>query len=254
MSPTPLAFLGGNGHCAARLTAAREALARRDVVVDDVAYPGFEGRPPAAHLDAFLDAAAARIGGAPVVYATGIGGLLVLCLRARGALRDRLLLLQAPVLWGLEHRRLPRLMRFSAARYAALAIFSTSPFQAWFVRRHFRRALDPAERRAFFDGYRECRAFTDLFAWLGPPLLRRLENAFAAQPDLLQKIEIWWGDHDHVVDLGELRRTEVGLGVRWPLQRFPDWGHYPMIDAPDAWAEAVARRIRERSHDPGSTV
>jgi hypothetical protein len=220
-----VAFLGGNGHCTARLTAAGEALARHGIRLDEAAYPGFDGRPPAPDLDSFLDATLAGVSEAPLVYATGIGGLLALCLRARGALRDRRLLLQAPVLWGLEQRKMPRLMRFAAARRTGLLIFATRLFQDRFVRQHFCRTLAPEERREFFAGYRRCRSFGDLFAWLGPPLLRTLESTFAADPAGLKHIEVWWGGRDRVVGLEELRHSETALGVRWPLQHFPDWGH-----------------------------
>jgi hypothetical protein len=44
-----------------------------------------------------------------------------------------------------------------------------------------------------------------------------------------------------VVTLDELGWTEHALGVRWPRRIFPGWGHYPMIDAPEEWAEAVSR-------------
>ena len=244
MTALRVAFLGGNGHCAARVAVAGEALARRGIRLDDAAYPGFDGRPAAPDFEAFLEAIRAGVSDAPLVYATGIGGLLALCLRARGALRDRRLLLQAPVLWGLEHRRMPRLMRFAAARRAALWIFATPLFQAAFARRYFCRPLAAAERREFFAGYRRCPSFGALFAWLGPPLLRRLESSFAADPTGLTDVEVWWGGRDRVVGLDELRYAEAALGIRWPLQQFPDWGHYPMIDVPEVWADAIERRVR----------
>src|SRR5262249_32274822 len=113
-------------------------------------------------------------------------------------------------------------------------------FQAWFVRRHFERPLAAAERAAFFDGYARCAALEDLFAWLGPQFLRRLEAAFAADRAALEDVVVWWGERDRLVGLDELRATEAPRGVRWPLQRFPTWGHYPMLDAPEVWADAVA--------------
>jgi pimeloyl-ACP methyl ester carboxylesterase len=233
-------FFGGNGHCAARLEAARAAASRLDITIDEVPYPGFEGRPRAASLDAFLDAIARPESSADVVYATGIGGLLALALRARGDLLDRRLLLQAPVLWGLEHRFMPRLMRIGAVRHLAAAVFTSAPFQSAFARRYFTRELSAAERAAFFDGYARCTALTDLFAWLTPQWLRRLEVRFANDRAALDGIDVWWGGRDGVVTVEELRKTEKALNVRWPLRIFPDWGHYPMIDTPEAWAAAVA--------------
>ena len=52
---------------------------------------------------------------------------------------------------------------------------------------------------------------------------------------------MWWGDQDHVVTVEELRLTERRLAVTFPLRRFPEWGHYPMIDRPSEWTAEVAR-------------
>ncbi len=237
-------FFGGNGHAAARLAGARPPAARLGIVLDDAPYPGFDGRPRAASLDAFLDAVERWLPAAALVYATGVGGLLALCLRARGRLRGTPLLLQAPVLWGLERRVMPRLMRIAPARAVAGFAFARPAFQAWFVRRHFERPLSHAERRAFFDGYAACAALGDLFAWLGPPLLRRLEATLG--PAAAGDVCVWWGGCDRVVSVDELRSTERALGVAWPVRRFPGWGHYPMIDAPEAWADALAAHLDGR--------
>jgi hypothetical protein len=240
-------FLGGNGHCAARLAGARMALAAQpSFTLTEAAYPGFEGRRRAPNLDAFLDVVHASIAGAaprgsPVLlYGTGIGGLLLLCLRARGDWTDTPLLLQAPILWGLEQRRLPAAMRLAPLRGMLHALFATAPSQWWFVHRYFTRPLDGAERAAFFRGYADCSALPDLFEWLGPPLLRRLEAAFQRAPNSLSGVSVWWGGHDRVVALGELRTTEAALGVRWQVKTYPDWGHYPMMDVPGEWVAALA--------------
>lgn len=239
MSATRVLFLGGNGHCAFRLAAARTAAVRLGLAIDDVPYPGFEGRPCPGNLEGFLTETADRMDGAGLVYATGIGALVALCLRARGALRGRRLILQAPVLWGLEHRLMPRLMRVAPARMAAMHLLSLPPFQVAFARRHFERTLAADERRAFFDGYRRCPAAARLFEWLTPAELRDLERRFAADRIGLGDIAVWWGGRDRVVTTEELRWTERALGASWPLTTFPDWGHYPMIDAPEAWASTV---------------
>ena len=240
-----VAFFGGNGHDSMRLRAARTAAARLGIEIDDVAYPGFEGRPRAETLEGFLAAVEEVAGPSPVVYATGIGGLLALALRARGGLRERPLVLQAPVLWGLEHRWMPRLMRFATVRRAAVSMFTWPVFRAAFARRYFVRPLAPPARDRFFDGYRRCAALPDLFAWITPGFLRDLEARLACDPPALADIHVWWGGRDRVVTPAELRFTERALGVRWPLRIFPDWGHYPMMDAPEEWATALAEAVEE---------
>jgi hypothetical protein len=259
-----LIYLGGNGHCAARLAPAREALARLTAAgallpfdLFDVPYPGFEDRPRAPDLDAFLGgisralAEAAAPGDRLLLYATGIGGLLALCLRARGDWLDVPLLLQAPVLWGLERRLMPRLMRLGPARLLLGRLFAAGWFQRRFVRKQFERPLTPELRAAFFAGYARCPAAPDLFHWLTPRLLRELERQFASRPEGLRGVGAWWGGRDHVVSLQELAWTEQALGVRWPVRLFPTWGHYPMLDEPEDWVRSLGDVLAAPEAIPG---
>ncbi|HEX4966750.1 MAG TPA: alpha/beta hydrolase [Thermoanaerobaculia bacterium] len=244
MAPRRIAFLGGNGHCAARLAEARRHLPP-GVALLDVPYPGFEGRPRSGDFAAFLDAVGAHLGEAApdLVYAMGIGGLLALCLRARGELLEIPLLFQAPILWGLEKRLMPKVMRLGLARFALTRLFATRSFQRRFVAKYFTHPPAPETVAAFFDGYTRCSAASDLFAWLDPALLRALEGDL--EPAALNGIGIWWGGKDRVVTLQELAwtRDALGLGRRWPERVFPEWGHYPMIDDPENWAEELVRAL-----------
>ncbi|HEU4452536.1 MAG TPA: hypothetical protein VFR81_05720 [Longimicrobium sp.] len=264
-------FLGGNGHASARLGPARRALAelagsrgRPPFTIFDVPYPGFEGRPRAGSFDEFLAAVADSIraprtgegneeedAGPSLVYATGIGGLLALCLRARGELAGVPILLQAPVLWGLARRLMPRVMRMGLAQVALRRAFASPLFQARFARKHFRVPPDPDVRARFFEGYARCGALPDFFAWLTPALLRRLEADFAARPEALREITAWWGERDTIVPVRELAWTEAALGVRWPVRLFPAWGHYPMIDDPPGWVRALSDAVETASPLPG---
>jgi hypothetical protein len=238
-------FLGGNGHCEARLTAARTSLAGAAIELADVRYPGFEGRARARDLGAFLEAvsddARPRIAGPgpALVYATGIGGLIALGLRARDEGRGVPLLLQAPVLWGLERRWMPRILRLRAARAAASRLFASRTFQRRFVRRHFMKPPSPEMRAAFFEGYASCTAFADLFDWFTPRWLRQLGEQLAARPGALEDVKVWWGGRDRIVTPRELEWSAQALGASWPLSVFAGWGHYPMIDDPAGWASAV---------------
>lgn len=254
VTPARVLFLGGNGHCAARLAAARRFLPPW-IDLDEAPCPGFEDRPRAASFEDFLGRITDvhRPAAPALVYATGIGGLLALCLRARGELMGTPLLLQGPVLWGLERRWMPRVMRFGPAQTALLRVFATAAFQRRFVRKYFTHPPDPEMAAAFFDGYARCRAAPDLFAWLSPALLRRLERDLAARPGALETVQIWWGGRDRVVSLQELEWTKAALGIgdRWPVRTFPDWGHYPQIDEPEAWARALTDAVGDAVADAG---
>jgi pimeloyl-ACP methyl ester carboxylesterase len=242
--------LGGNGHASIRLQRARQALADLEpsLALVDVPYPGFERRAARESFPAFLDDLVGFIAGLPVaplaVSASGIGALIALGLRAKGELAGVRLIFQGPVLWGLEQRQFPRLMRaIPPARMALKWAFGLAMIQARFTRKHFVQPQDPAFLDAFFQGYRDCSSFGDFFDWMAPSLLRSLESEFQAHPERLANIEVWVGGLDHVVGLDEVRLTEQSLGVSWPVVEFPTWGHYPMIDVPEEWADALARAL-----------
>jgi len=245
MSRRRLLFLGGNGHSPARLQPARDALTAAGGAFEllEVACPGFDGRDPAPSIDALLKEILAQIEAASApVYATGIGGLLALAVRARADTPP--LLLQAPVLWGLERRFMPRLLRLPPLRAAAVRLFSLGAFQRRFWRTHVGLPWTHAAREGFFEGYARCAAFTDLFRWIGPDWLRQLEASLSARPGALRDVAVWWGGRDTVVSTDELRITEDVLQARWPLRVFPHWGHYPMLTDPQGWVEAIARELQ----------
>jgi hypothetical protein len=235
-------FLGGNGHAPVRLEPAREALAAQGhgFTIRDLAYPS------AGSFDELLRGLAFEAEGhdpGTLVYATGIGALVGLALRARGALLDRPLLLQGGVLWGLERRWFPRVMRVPPLPLVLAAAFRVGLVQRRFARRHFVRRPPAALLEGFFGGYRDARAFSVWFEWLGPGLLRRLERELPGTPGALDRLFAWWGGRDEVVGVDELRVTEGALGIRIPLRTFPVWGHYPMIDDPQGWVQEVGRAV-----------
>lgn len=259
-----LLFLGGNGHCAARLAPARRILERLSAKGEippfdlvEIPYPGFEDRACVADFDAFLTEVSEGIAEAflpnadVLLYGTGIGGLLALCLRARGHWLDTPLLLQAPVLWGLEHRLMPRLMRMGSARFLLRPLFSQRWFQRRFVRKQFERPMTEEQQEAFFAGYDRCLTASNFFTWLSPALLRQLEEQFTARPAALKSIGVWWGGHDRVVNLQELAWTEQALPISWLLRIFPTWGHYPMVDEPEAWVRALSDVLAAPDSIPG---
>jgi hypothetical protein len=243
MSRRRLLFLGGNGHAPARLQPARDALAAAGGTFElvEVEVPGFDGRARAHTLDETLAAIAGQLDGGGLLYATGIGGLLALGVRAR---RDTPpLLMQAPVLWGLERRWLPRLLRLPPLRAAAASLFRVSPFQRRFWRHQVGLPWSDPARAPFFEGYARCAAFGDLFRWIGPAWLHELETALRARPQALADVTVWWGGQDTVVGTEELRIGEATLGVRFALREFPSWGHYPMLTDPAGWVAALAAEI-----------
>lgn len=234
---------GGNGHSQVRLERVRRALQEiaPEIELNDVPYPGFEGREQAKSLSDFLENLSGFVRANPphALVASGIGALIALSLRAEGELAGTPLIFQGPVLWGLEHRLMPRVMKWSLPRAMLAKAFKIRFFQDRFCRKQFRKPLDDRMRKAFFDGYADCTSFTDLFDWFGPEWLRKLEADFQAHPDRLANITIWLSGRDKVVGRLEIDATAAKLPIDWRVLEFPNWGHYPAIDEPLEWAQAL---------------
>lgn len=238
MTAPVVALLPGNGYAPVRVEPARAALAAAadPFELRAVAYPAGDD------FDAVLDRVARALEElAPAsVHATGIGGLVALALRARGDLSVTPIVLQGAVLWGLERRRFPRLMRAPGMTGLLVRLLRLARIRRRFAAKHFEVEHAPDFLEAFFAGYGDADEFARWFRWLDASLLRRLERSFAERPEALDAIEVWWGARDAVVGLDELRITEAALGHRFPVREFESWGHYPMIDAPDEWVREVA--------------
>lgn len=246
MSRPTLLFLGGNGHAPVRLKGVRRVLLEANSPFDirELSYP--KARTYDELLDELqlycADWQAEQPHG--LVYSTGIGGLVALSLRARGALVGHRLILQGAVLWGLERRWFPRIMRLPGMPNLLARAFTSGHIQERFKARHFlaKQTLDWSKR--FFAGYGDAETFASWFRWLTPALLRRLERELPARSGALEEVEAWWGAADSVVSSEELGVTERALGVQIPLRTFEGWGHYPMIDDPEGWV-AETRRVLE---------
>jgi len=232
-------FLRGNAHVGARLKPGGE---KAQLLPEGFELRGVDyGR--ASSWPELLESVRDQVDGVDLVYATGIGGLVYLALRANGELLGQTAILQGPVLWGLETRTFPKLMRLPLMPRALVAAISTDWIQRRFVRKHFVTPPSPEFQKVFFGGYRDARAFQRWFAWLTPGLLRELETKLRGHEERLAGVTAWWGGEDHVVGLEELRLTEAALGCSIPAREFPEWGHYPMIDDPARWSEEVARAL-----------
>lgn len=247
MSRARILYLPGNGHAPVRLQAARPVLEAAGLDLVEAPDPLRDGEVGGDDgFDAWLTALTHRLesetsyrGAFDLVHASGIGALVALSLRARGVLHGTPVVFQGPVLWGLEKRRFPRMMRRPPFPTLLAWLFRQPRFQRRFARKYFESTPDEATLAAFFEGYADRDAFLAWFRWLSPELLRRLEARFAERPEGLADIRVWIGERDHVVGERELDWTHEALGVRWPVSRHPTWGHYPMMDEPADWAREL---------------
>jgi len=239
-------FLGGLGHALCRLAPARMAARIFGFDVKEVLYPGFEGRPPTADMEQFIDSVDAqveiyRLSHKPrLIAATGFGTLILLALRARGRFEGIPCVFLGAVPWQTA-RAIGGRRDLSAALRARLR---DPDAQARYIARHFMRPLAPDAARGFFSGFATCDIQEDLFEWLSPGWIADLEGRLAARPGALEGIQVWLGAHDTLIANSQLDAAESDLGAKWPRVEFEDWGHYPYLDDPLRWIEALDEQLR----------
>ena len=243
--PLRLGYLGGYGHCGARVAPATQALAEHGITLIDIPYPGFEGRPSPPDFDSFLEGTARALADAQVsgLYASGLGGLLVLFLRRLGSARVPVIM-QAPE-WPGQARALHfKLLRHPAARVVLPRLVRLDPFRRVAAARYFERRLAPDERKAVFDGLAGCNALFDLIDWITPEVLEALQRYYQLERALLHDgIQVWWGGRDPIASEYELYGGEFDMRIHWPVELYDGWAHFPMVDTPQRWAAEVHRHF-----------
>ncbi len=241
-------FFGGNGHAGARLAPARAVLdgMGKDAPFEIVAipYPGFEGRPSASDREAFLDAcagAASRWAARDdvLVYATGIGALFAVALRAQRRLAAHPLPPPGSRSVG-PRAALDAANRSGRAGTRHPTPVRLAPLPAPLRPPSLRRAPHPRADVGVLRGVRTMRGHRRPVPLVPPVLAARPRGSGRCGPAALAGVEVWWGGRDRVVGPSELRWTERAIGVRWPERTFAAWGHYPMIDDPEGWVRALA--------------
>ncbi|MEL6431364.1 MAG: hypothetical protein AAFZ87_00845 [Planctomycetota bacterium] len=241
MSRGPL-VLGDTGHALFRLSRARATSRSVGFDVKEVLYPGFEGRPCAESFDAFFESVEDQVEvyrlshKRPVVVATGLGALVLLELRARGAVKDLPSIVLGAVPWRSAAERRPG---SRASGEEERARFADPAFQGEFVQTHLHSPYDASELGAFFAGYATCDAIGQLHEWFDSGWTESVQGRLAIRPEGIDGIRVWACGADEVIDEDEHDAAVRALGARWPTERIEHWGHYPYLDAPGPWIGAL---------------
>ena len=216
-----------------------------EIVALDV--PGFGGSPPIGEgfdLDDVADAIAAELPDAAFdLVGHSMGGAVALTLAARHPHRVRRLILAAPA--GL--RAFPPLV-------GAIAGAVTEPLNA--LRRagapladrvwgrwallglgtYDAGAIAPAEVRMLVEASRDATRVREALATVATADLRPLLRA------LPLPVGAVWGEHDHVVPSAALEAFRE-CRPEAPIEVVPGAGHIPMIERPQAFADALVRAL-----------
>jgi pimeloyl-ACP methyl ester carboxylesterase len=140
--------------------------------------------------------------------------------------------LHAPVGAYLDRRRLPTLMRPRLVRWMAQQALASPVLRPVWRRTFFRSPVPDHIARKFFTNYRKCAAFSPMFDQITP-------RWFASLAPVDIPAVLLWGDRERVL------APSHAEGYRTLLPRAqvvvePGWDHFPMIDAPQAYARRVA--------------
>lgn len=181
--------------------------------------------------DAIASVRTADPDGEVVLLGHGIGGSIALDVVARDARAADGLILLSPVGVKLDERLFPKVMSMPPVRKAAKAVIS-SPFMQVTAGRFL---LKPAPRpfaKRFLAEYANAEAFEVMFDLLNA-------DWFDSLPPVEIPVAIVWGGNDRVLDVSHVEAYEEAISNTRRIVR-DDWGHYPMIEQPNDFAEVIA--------------
>ena len=175
----------------------------------------------------------------PVLLGHGIGGSIALDLASR---RPELLggvILHSPVGASLDTRLFPRIMSTPAVRSLVKRAIAARPPRPLYRRVFFPHGAPRDATDRFFDEYRRCEAFGDMFDLIDRPWFDGIEPVHDIPAVLL------WGTEDRVLRSGQSDEIRSKVPEAEVILR-DGWDHFPMIEHPEEYAReiaAIARRL-----------
>jgi pimeloyl-ACP methyl ester carboxylesterase len=167
-----------------------------------------------------------------VLLGHGIGGSIILDLVQNFAESIDGIILHAPVGARLERRFFPRLMSLPGARESGRLLFSSRLTRPLFKRLLFRKAVPAEYLRRFFQEYRQCSVFSQMFDLINIDWFESLRPV--SLPSALL-----WGERERILRVDQIedyRRLLPESIVRI----VPGWDHFPMIEEPEQYAAEIS--------------
>ncbi|MFK7916758.1 MAG: alpha/beta fold hydrolase [Ilumatobacter sp.] len=214
--------------------------------------PGFNGAPvdpTATDVAAYADIVAEQVesvrrpGEPVVVLGHGIGGSIALDLASRRPDAMDALILHAPVGADLDTRLFPRIMSTRPVRELIRRMISAKLFRPIWRKLFFPIGAPKADTDTFFEGYRSCASFGQMFEIIDAEWFESLEPV----TDL--PVVLLWGEHDRVLKSGQ---TE-GIVAKAPgavKVIEPGWDHFPMLEQPEEYARVIANLATDLAATP----
>jgi pimeloyl-ACP methyl ester carboxylesterase len=231
---------GGGGFRFARM----EPFIPAAVHFQAITLPGFANSPADPRLQTVADYAAhiqrlVQQQPAPVILlGTGIGGSIILEYLQQFAGSIAGVILHAPVGTRLDERRFPWLMSLPGAKPFGQWLFSTPLMRPVWQRLFFMdyQAIPADYLRQFFDEYRQCRVFGQMFEIITAAWYQRL------QPVPIPAA-LLWGERERVLKVEHVQDYQLLL-PNAQVRIVPGWDHFPMIEQPQAYTEEVLTLAR----------
>ena len=233
----------GNGGGASRYALVAPAMPD-DVEFRPVTLPGFstEPRDPSLRtLGDYADRVADLFADLdqPIVLGHGIGGSIALDLASRRPELLGGLVLHAPVGASLDTRLFPRVMRTQVVRSAVRRGISSRLARPVLRRIFFPHGAPHEVLDVFFEEYRHCEAFGDMFDLIDREWFDSIPPVGDVPAVLL------WGQNDRVLRSGQSDEIRSKLPDAEVVIR-EGWDHFPMIEQPQEYADeivAIASRL-----------
>lgn len=212
-----------------------------DVHFQAVTLPGFARVPRDPRLQTLRDYADhlhTLIAGLPeprILLGTGIGGSIVLEYGQHYPADG--LILHAPVGTRVDTRLFPRLMKLPGMRTLGKWVFSARPFRPIWRRLLFTGPIPDAYARQFFDEYRHCQVFGQMFDII-------TADWFAGLRPLPMPAALLWGEKERVLSVDQLADYKAILPHHL-VHTVPEWDHFPMIEQPADFTRVVVALARD---------
>jgi pimeloyl-ACP methyl ester carboxylesterase len=210
-----------------------------EVRFEAVTLPGFARVPRDPSLRTLADyarrlrLAVLRLPRPRVMLGHGIGGSLALAYGQDFADDLGGLILHAPVGADLDTRTFPRLMKLPGMTRLGQMVFASPLARPLLRRALFSEDVPRAYLDRFFGEYRHCQAFGQMFELI-------TAEWFAGLRPIDVPAVLLWGTEERVLRV-EQAEAFRRLLPQSRIERVEGWDHFPMVEQPRAYAEAVSR-------------
>ncbi len=236
-TPITVVAVHGNGGGGFRFSMVAERMPEHiRFITPDLPGFGQAGRTtPLPSIRAYAEWLADVVAAAPgprVLLGHGIGGAFVLEMLQRHRDLVHGVILHAPVGVRLATRRFPALMKLRPMRWMVQQALASPLLRPMWRRQFFRAPVPSRVERTFFSNYGQCAAFGSMFDMITP---RWFDSLHAVDVPAV----LLWGGRERVLSAAHAEEYRVVL-AQAEVMIEPEWDHFPMLDAPSAYASRIA--------------